>query len=78
MWIAYLNVPNQDGSLKLCPEASLFDCSSIAYCWSMFPSVARRFHSIIECVDSSSFLGLPDPVDTYVLLSWLKRIIIVD
>ncbi len=42
----------------------------------MSPSLAGHFCSVVECVDSSSFLGLADPVDTYVPLSWLKRIII--
>lgn len=78
MWIAHLNVPIQDCSLKLCPKASLSDSSSITFCRSMSPSVAGHFRSVVECVDSSSFLGLPDPVDTYVLLSWLKRIVIDD
>ena len=78
MWIAHLDVPAQDCSLGPCPEASLSDSSSIAFCWSISPSVAGRFRSVVECVDSSSMLGLPDPVDTYVLLSWLKRIVIDD
>ncbi len=77
-WITHLNVPIQGCSLELCPEASLSDNSLITFCRSMSPSVAGHFRSVVECVDSSSFLGLPDLVDTYVLLSWLKRIVIDD
>jgi hypothetical protein len=69
VWIAHLNVPIQDCSLKLCVEANLFDSSSIKFCRSMSPFVADHFHNVVECVNSSSFLGLLDFVNTYVLLS---------
>jgi len=68
-WITHLNVPIQGCSLELCLEANLFNNSLITFCQFMSSFVAGHFRSVVECVDSNSFLGLPDLVNTYVLLS---------
>ena len=78
MQISHLNIPVQNCFFKRYHETSFSDNISIAFSGSISPSVANRLSSVVKCADSSSVLGLPDPMNTYVLHGRLKRIVIND
>ena len=55
MWTNYLNFSIHNCFFELWPKAGFVDNGPIAFCWSMSPSVADRFCSIVEFVDLSLF-----------------------